>query len=1083
VLRRTPGLAARLLAALADSQATYRETDCRWQLDGEPYDCDLQWVMAPSGAGRPALALVMAIDGCARWRTGQELRASQARWTEVQRLAHMGSFEYYGQEDRLVYSYETCRILERHPEERVLRPDDSLAYIHAEDRPRVLAAVQSAFEASRPFQIEFRLALPSGKVKYVLVTASSSIDPLNHERCFFGAILDLSEHKQVSRALEQSEAKYRGLVEQSIDAIVMTDATGCIAEWNRAAEDIFAIPQEAVLGEHLWDVYSRAAVQPEWQAQELARQRALFQDALQGRLGRDQQPYQTCIRRPDGEIRVIQSNVYTVETGSGRAVCSIIRDITEESMAQAALAESEGRYRLLSELTSDCAYCLAVDAGGQVSVEWITDTFSRIVGWTSAELVDMGGFPQLVHPDDAPLYRRHRQQWLNGQMSVVEFRILTQAGQVRWVSDLRKPVWSEKAGRVTRVYGAMTDITARKQAEETIRESENNFRVLFETMANGVIYRDTGGNVLSANPAALRILGRTLEDLQGKPYFDARHPILREDGSPIRCEEHPAILSLSSGQETRGMVMGVYNLLEARYRWVLIHAVPQYRPGETRPFQVYTTFEDITAIKEAHLALQASENRFRTLIEKAPLAIGINRRGTTLYANAQHLKLFGYDRLDEIKDTPVLDQVAPQDKAEVRRRIQQRNQGGPVYEQLETMGLRKDGTQFPFYAAVTEVNLPDGPATLAFFMDVTAWKHAEASLQETNRVLKAIISASPLAIISIDMQQRITLWTPAAEALYGWRAEEVIGQAITTIPGHLQDEFAQIVQGTARGQACANFETQRRRKDGRLVAVSISTSALYGPEGTVNGIMSIQVNIEQRKQAEAQLSKSLERLHALSARLQTVREEERARIAREIHDELGQNLTSLKLDLFRIKNQLEKAPPGAPWEPAGAKIGTMLALIDDTINDVRRIATELRPSVLDTLGLAAAVKWLAKDFRSRSGIECIFDPPQGSLDAHPEEATALFRICQEALTNVARHAQATSVVIFLRDNQDFFELVVLDNGQGIRPEEIDHTHSLGLLGMKERAYILGGSVVIEPILAGGTRVVARIPHRLPDKEP
>jgi signal transduction histidine kinase len=208
----------------------------------------------------------------------------------------------------------------------------------------------------------------------------------------------------------------------------------------------------------------------------------------------------------------------------------------------------------------------------------------------------------------------------------------------------------------------------------------------------------------------------------------------------------------------------------------------------------------------------------------------------------------------------------------------------------------------------------------------------------------------------------------------------------------------------------------------------------------------------------------------------TIREEERTRIAREIHDELGQELTSLKMDLFWIKNRLQKKAVNNETQPMIQKISGMLTLIDETINTIRQIATELRPSILDTLGLIPAIDWLAKDFQNRSGIDCLFETHLNDPAIAPAVSTALFRICQEALTNVARHADATSVVISLAVTGDFIELSIQDNGKGILPEMIDDARSLGLLGMKERAYILGGTLTIENVPTGGTHVITQIPY-------
>ncbi|HSB72340.1 MAG TPA: sensor histidine kinase [Candidatus Methylomirabilis sp.] len=224
------------------------------------------------------------------------------------------------------------------------------------------------------------------------------------------------------------------------------------------------------------------------------------------------------------------------------------------------------------------------------------------------------------------------------------------------------------------------------------------------------------------------------------------------------------------------------------------------------------------------------------------------------------------------------------------------------------------------------------------------------------------------------------------------------------------------------------------------------------------------------EQKEAELRNSREQLRALARRLQSVREEERSRIAREVHDTLGQPMAALKIDLTWLASRVPADE--ATWHE---KFRTTLALADSTIRSVRQIMTDLRPSLLDDLGLVAAVEWEAHEFQRRTGIRCEFvsDQPEPALPS--EIGTAVFRICQEALTNTARHADATRVSIRLEQESEFLGLSVADNGRGITDGEIAAQTSLGLLGMRERALLLGGQLSIVGRPGEGTTVTLRLP--------
>jgi len=225
----------------------------------------------------------------------------------------------------------------------------------------------------------------------------------------------------------------------------------------------------------------------------------------------------------------------------------------------------------------------------------------------------------------------------------------------------------------------------------------------------------------------------------------------------------------------------------------------------------------------------------------------------------------------------------------------------------------------------------------------------------------------------------------------------------------------------------------------------------------------------EREQSEERLRRSHDQLRALTGHLQFVREEERTRIAREVHDELGQALTGLKLDLSWLSGKFHGA------RGLQHKLKTMSGQIDATIHTVRRIATELRPGVLDSLGLAAAIEWQGAEFQERTGIRCEVKIDVTEPIQERDFSTACFRIFQETLTNIIRHAQATRVEVHLEQDDHELILTVRDNGRGITEKEIVHARSIGLIGMKERAAQVGGEVFFFGLPDRGTTVTIRVP--------
>jgi PAS domain S-box-containing protein len=277
-------------------------------------------------------------------------------------------------------------------------------------------------------------------------------------------------------------------------------------------------------------------------------------------------------------------------------------------------------------------------------------------------------------------------------------------------------------------------------------------------------------------------------------------------------------------------------------------------------------------------------------------------------------------------------------------------------------------------------------------------------------------------------------------------------------------------------------------KSGDVVWFLDEAVVIQGSSGEPRFLHGILVDITEQKKTEKELKSSRQQLRDLAAHLETVREEERTWIAREIHDELGQSLTGLKMELSWLNKKMSELTQPDSSQLLAQKIDSMKKTVDTTISSVRRIATQLRPGILDNLGLIAAIEWQAFDFQSRIGIECeILSLPENTL-LDEKLSSALFRIFQEILTNVARHAKATKVVTSMREESGSLILEVQDNGRGITEEETHNAKSLGLLGMRERVDLLGGRFNIRGVAGEGSMVTIRVPieeelRKLNDRAP
>jgi PAS domain S-box-containing protein len=366
--------------------------------------------------------------------------------------------------------------------------------------------------------------------------------------------------------------------------------------------------------------------------------------------------------------------------------------------------------------------------------------------------------------------------------------------------------------------------------------------------------------------------------------------------------------------------------------------------------------------------------------------------------------------------------------------------------------------------------LPEGPLDLP-------------ALGLSSEVLQAIFDRAPVMFALWDASRRLLLVNPEWERVLGWTLEEAqrIDLAVATFPDPRDRQRAIDLYRRADQRWVT---TQPRRRDGTRIETAWVHLAL--PGGVVLAIghdlterrqveEDLRRAAEERRRAEELLRQSNEELRALAARVQAVREEEGTRIAREVHDEVGQLLTALRLDVAWLERKLPPAVPPAGEEVA-ERLRSMSRWLDTAAHAIQRIASELRPAVLDQLGLEAAVEWYVGEFEKRSGISCRLRSDFAGKALDVGRSIALFRILQEALTNAARHSGATEVEIRLRAEAGRVLLEVTDNGSGISDDRIAASSSLGLLGMRERARLLGGELTIRRNPAAGTTVAVILPR-------
>jgi PAS domain S-box-containing protein len=432
------------------------------------------------------------------------------------------------------------------------------------------------------------------------------------------ALLDVMAHigRQLGRvveriraasALRESEERYRLIAENTGDVIMLTDEAGRYVYISPACRSLLGYDPPALIGTPAIDL-----IHPN-DLPAVTEQRG---QAMQHGVGQAMLRY----RHIDGSWRWFESHGTIITRRGAQYTLGINRDVTERWRAEEALRDAEVQYRALVEQIPAIIYTAEIDERSRT--RYVSPHIEAILGFSPAEwMADADLWLKQLHPEDRErvLGDVGRAQ-LSDEPVPGQYRMLARDGRVIWFHDAARVVRDEE-GRPLFLQGISLDITERKQAEQALTRSEERYRTLFETMAQGVIYQDADGKITSANAAAQRIFGLTLEQMQGS---QALYPIWKasgEDGSDVLGELYPAMLALKTGVEVKNVVMGIFNPTDQQHRWISMNAVPQFRPGEIRPYQVYATFDDITERKRVEAALAEERTLLAQRVEERTAAL------------------------------------------------------------------------------------------------------------------------------------------------------------------------------------------------------------------------------------------------------------------------------------------------------------------------------------------------------------------------------------------------------------------------------------------------------------------------------
>ncbi len=875
-----------------------------------------------------------------------------------------------------------------------------------------------------------------------------------------------------ARIRSPSQQRYDALMEHARDAIFVVAADTTIRDANRAAAKLHGVARSRIVGRSFLEL-----LPPE----ERERVGQRFQAMLESGDVEDA----WFVERAGGEPVPVEVSASRVEIDGELLTLAIVRDVSERRKAEAAFADSEAQYRRLVEEAPVGIYRSTRD-GRFVGAN---PAFARLLGYDSVEEVLSLDIERDVYWDAA---ERERCLPRSGDPATasLELRLKTRQGTPLWVQVDARAICDASETPIC-FEGFVHGIEERKRAAELQRRSEEQYRLLFDASPLAKLVVDAQSRqVLAANAAAAAQYGYSREELLRLTLADLEAPgerwressaesglHIRKDGTllsvetlchPLDFQGRPALL-LRCDDSTRRI------RLERRARVF---------SDLGRRLSAAQTMEDAASI--------------------------ISRCADELWrwdACAVDFYSADVDRIEPLLTVDVVDgrrrDVVPSRKGlEPTPRQRQILREGPVLVLRDSLPPQSDSVAFGdvrrLSASIAMAPIRHGRSVIGFIsvqsyspraydredLDVLqsladfcggalARIRSAEQLSKSERLLREAQNVGRIASWEWDVGKGTVVWSKHLYLIAGIG----IGQVPFTRSGALglidaadRPAVAAAVRRAIRNQEHFFLECRIRRPDGNLRTVQLRGEVLAGGDGRPHRVVGICQDVTDRRRFEDELRQSRERLRRLSARLIEAQEAERRHLARELHDEIGQALTAVKINL-------QAAQQGE--EDSAARLADSMAIVEGTMAQVRDISLSLRPSILDDLGLVPALRWYAAGQAGRAGFELHFESDPAAIHVAPEIEIGCYRVVQEALHNVARHAGARNVDVRVRLEEGDLSLTVKDDGVGFdvaaAREQASANGNLGLLSMTERARLLGGRLRVQSAPGKGTSIQAALP--------
>jgi PAS domain S-box-containing protein len=683
---------------------------------------------------------------------------------------------------------------------------------------------------------ELRLRRKDGSECWTLASASPLLDAQGRYSGSFAMLSDITERKETETALYDAARRWRATFDGINDAVCILSPEGTILQCNTTMERLGGRSAAELAGRSCCEVVHGSA-QPRDDCPLAKGRKTLVRERSEIRLG----------------DRTVEVTVDPLLDESGRlaGAVHIVADVTERKRAEEAVRDSEEKYRNVVERANDGIIIV------QDGILKFANTKMAELDGSSVERLIGTPYTDHVYPDEVPrLTERYRRRIAGEDVPHVYETVLRRADGSPAPAELNAGLVTFEGRSADMIV--VRDITERKRAEEALRKSEERFRTLHETMAQGVIYQLPDGAIVSANKAAERILGLTINQMQGRTSADPRWRAIHEDGSDFPGETHASMVALRTGREVHGVIMGVFNPPLESYRWISIDAVPQFHPGEDKPYQVFTTFTDITELRTAGEAARQAGVRAQEYLDIASvMLVAMDTTGMVTLINRRGCEVLGWAEREAVgKDwfeTFLPERTRP-DMRTVFRRLLAGEPVGPEYSECLVLTRSGDERVIAWHDQLLHDETGGVTGILSSGEDVTERKRTEEALRTERERAQTYLDVAGVVLVALDANGRITLINRCGSTLLGYREDELVGRDwfAVCVPERMRDEvkgvFSWLMVGAV--QPVEYYETYVVTRSGEERLIAWHNVALHDESGTVTGTLSSGEDITARRQAE-----------------------------------------------------------------------------------------------------------------------------------------------------------------------------------------------------------------------------------------